>query len=248
MMWRHLVIAVTLALCGCASQQAYKEGQDLAGQGRGSEALERFEEAARLDPRSAPYRAAVVQTRDRLLTASVDRGEALRRRGQPAEAEKAFREALALQSGHERALAGLRALDTDRKTVVWMRDAEAALARKDIDLARTRLRSVLLEQPAHPAARALLQRIEDEAARPAPEAALATAYRKQITIEFKDAALRSVFEVISRTSGLNFLFDKDVRTDQKTSIFLKNSSIENAVHLTLLTNQLEQRGSMRIPC
>ena len=47
--------------------------------------------------------------------------------------------------------------------------------------------------------------------------------------------------MISRTSGLNFLFDKDVRTDQKTSIFLKNSSIEAAVSLTLLTNQLEQR-------
>ena len=61
------------------------------------------------------------------------------------------------------------------------------------------------------------------------------------SIEFKDAALKSVFEVISRSSGLNFIFDKDVRTDQKTSIFLKNATIESAIQLTLLTNQLEQR-------
>lgn len=239
--WRHGLIALALALCGCASQQAFQEGQELAGLGRGVEALERFEEAARLEPRSATYRAAVLQTRERLLTAAVERGEALRREGQAGPAEKAFREALTLQPGHERALAGLRALDTDRKFAVWMRDAHSALARKDTELARARLRSVLLEQPGHPAARVLLQRIDDEAAHPAPEAALAAAYRKQITIEFKDAALRSVFEVISRTSGLNFLFDKDVRMDQKTSVFLKNATIERAVHLTLLTNQLEQR-------
>ena len=87
----------------------------------------------------------------------------------------------------------------------------------------------------------MTKELDAQAAKPQTETALAAAYRKPITIEFKDAALRSVFEVISRTSGLNFLFDKDVRTDQKTSIFLKNSTIESAVNLTLLTNQLEQR-------
>jgi general secretion pathway protein D len=84
--------------------------------------------------------------------------------------------------------------------------------------------------------------------RPAPvekpaqqDTAMAAAYRKLITIEFKDVPLRTVFEVISRTAGINFLFDKDVKTDQKTSIFLKNATIESAVNLTLLTNQLDQR-------
>jgi general secretion pathway protein D len=237
----HAVAALAIALAGCASQQAYRDGQDLDNAGRAADALARYEEAARLEPRSAQYRVAVLRTRERLLVAAVERGDALRRLDRLDEAEKAFREALAVQPGHEKAQAGLRAIDTQRRAAQWMGEAQAALARKDIALARTRLHSVLLEQPGHPAARAQLQRLEDEAARPPPEAALASAYRKPITIEFKDAALRSVFEVISRTSGLNFLFDKDVRADQKTSIFLKNSTIERAVQLTLLTNQLEQR-------
>jgi general secretion pathway protein D len=70
---------------------------------------------------------------------------------------------------------------------------------------------------------------------------LSAAYKKPITLEFKDVALKQIFEIISRTSGLNFLFDKDVKNDQKTSIYLKNSTIETAVHFTLLTNQLEQQ-------
>jgi general secretion pathway protein D len=70
---------------------------------------------------------------------------------------------------------------------------------------------------------------------------LTAAFRKPITIEFRDTPLKTVFEVISRTSGLNFVFDKDLRADQKTTIFLRNSTIEAAINVLLLTNQLEQR-------
>ena len=47
--------------------------------------------------------------------------------------------------------------------------------------------------------------------------------------------------MIARHSGLNFLFDKDVKTDQRTSIFLKNSTVEAAVYYLLMTNQLERQ-------
>ncbi|MFD2273966.1 STN domain-containing protein [Undibacterium arcticum] len=66
--------------------------------------------------------------------------------------------------------------------------------------------------------------------------------KKHITIEFKDVALKQLFEVVSRTSGLNFLFDKEVNTDQKDlDLFLKDSTIASAVHYALMTNQLEQQ-------
>ncbi len=54
-------------------------------------------------------------------------------------------------------------------------------------------------------------------------------------------ALKQVFEVIARRSGLNFIFDKDVKTDARTSIFLKNSTVEAAVYFLLMRNQLEQQ-------
>jgi general secretion pathway protein D len=234
-------LALLALLTGCAAQQAYREGQDLAAQGRTVEALGKFEEANRIEPGAAQYRAAVLQTRERYLAAQVERAETLRRQGQLDAAEQVFKQALAVHATNDRALAGLRAIDLERRSRQAYAEAEAAVARKDTDLARTRLRSLLQEAPGHEGARALLQRLDDASARPPVEAVLAAAYRKPITIEFKDASVRTVFEVISRTSGLNFVFDKDVRTDQKTSIFLKNSTIENAVSLTLLTNQLEQR-------
>lgn len=235
------LLALVLLLCGCAAENAYREGNTLMAQDKATEALTRFEEANRLDPGVAQYRAAVVQTRDRLSAAQLARADTLLQQGALDAAEQAYRQLLTREGGNDRALAGLRQVDRQRRVAGWINEAEAAITKKDLDTARLRVKAVLLEWPTHDKARQLAHQIEQASAAPAQEVALAAAYRKLITIEFKDAALRSVFEVISRTSGLNFLFDKDVKTDQKTSIFLKNSTIEAAVRLTLLINQLEQR-------
>ena len=91
------------------------------------------------------------------------------------------------------------------------------------------------------AAVSLLRQLAENATVPIGESMLAASYQKPITIEFRDASLKQIFEVISRTSGLNFLFDKEVKSDQTTSIFLKNSTVESAIYLILLTIHLEQR-------
>ncbi|MES3001258.1 MAG: secretin N-terminal domain-containing protein [Pseudomonadota bacterium] len=239
--FRLSVVVAALLLAGCAASMAYRDGKDLVEQGRVTEGLARFEEASRLDPGVAQYRVAVLRTREQYIAAQIERAEALRRQGRLDDAEQVFRLVLGVHGGNDRALAGLRAADQQRRISSWMKDAESAAANKDGDTARTKLKAILLDEPSHEGARALLQKLDDQIARPAPENVLAAAYRKPISIEFKDVPLKVVFEVISRTSGMNFLFDKDVHTDQKTSIFLKNSTIENAVSLTLLTNQLEQR-------
>jgi general secretion pathway protein D len=73
------------------------------------------------------------------------------------------------------------------------------------------------------------------------ESGLSKSYKQPITIEFRDAPLKQVFEVIARRSGLNFVFDKDVKTDQRTTVMLRNSTVESAIYFLLLTNQLEQQ-------
>jgi general secretion pathway protein D len=238
---RSWAAAAAVLLAGCAAQTTYREAQQLLEQGHLLEGLEKLEQASRMDPSSVQYRLAVIQTRDRWLLAQLERAETLRRQGRLDEAEQTYRQVLSLQSGNDRALGGLRLLDQERRAQVWLKDAEAAVEKKDLDGARGKLNAILLETPTHGAARRLMQELEARPTRASTENALAAAYRKPITIEFKEAALRSVFEVISRSSGLNFLFDKDLRGDQKTSIYLKNSTIEAAINLTLLTNQLEQR-------
>ena len=231
-----------ILLLGCAAQNAFRSGNDLLGQGDTAGGLARLEEAARLEPRSAEYRIGLIVARERAVQALLSRAENALLQGDTEAAQRAFKTVLVLQPVNERANEGLRSVENQRRWAVALKDAESALLRKEIDSARAQLHAVLTENPRHTDALRLQQRLEAQTQRLPAEAALSAAYRKPISIEFKEAPLRTVFEVISRTSGLNFLFDKDVKTDQKSSIYLRNSTIEAAVNLTLLTNQLEQRA------
>jgi general secretion pathway protein D len=234
-----LLIGVVIA--GCAAGTAYREGRELAAQGRTQAALAKFQEAIELEPRDAEYRAAYIQTREQGVLGFVQQADRLMEEGKFDEAEKHYQRALDIDPSSDRARAGMRSVMTAHRHERLLKDAKAAWEAKNEDAAQSGLRTILSENNRHAGALALRRDIQEKSRKPAPESVLAAAYRKPITIEFKDVSVKQVFEVISRTSGLNFLFDKDVKTDQKTSIFLKNSTIESAVHFTLLTNQLEQQ-------
>lgn len=235
------VFVLGLALAGCAAQMAYRDGKDLVTQGKPEEAIAKFQEALKHDPQNVDYRSALLQTREHAVDAFLEQASIQAAGGAGDEARRLYQRVLVIEPGNDKARNGLKALDSEARHSALLKDAETAMHKNDFDLARQKIGQVLMENPDNVRALALRQSLEDQTEKAAPATQLAKAYKKPITIEFRDVALKQIFEVISRTSGLNFLFDKDVKTDQKTSIFLKNSSIESAVHFVLLTNQLEQQ-------
>ncbi len=193
------------------------------------------------DPRSIEYKKAYLNTRERAVYAWLEQADRLAGTDKRRDAEKLYQRVLTVDPGNDRAHAGLQNAERDQRHAQLLQEGQTALAKGDLASARLKLSTVITENPNSDASRLLQRTLADKAAPVPAESTLAAAYRKPLTIEFKDVALKQVFEVIARTSGLNFLFDKDVKMDQKTSIFLKNSTIESAVHFTLLTNQLEQQ-------
>ncbi|MEC4590285.1 secretin N-terminal domain-containing protein [Nitrospirillum amazonense] len=234
-------LLLSVALTACAGHSAYQDGVSLVAEGKMDDGLAKLQEAYRQDPRDVQVRTAYLQTRERALTTDVERADKLAAAGSYDEARALYRHALSLNANYERAQDGLAALEARARQAGWMNEADALLSRGQVDAASQKLARVLTEAPADPRAQALKHAIDTRLAASTPQARLAQVYHKPITIEFKDVSLKQVFEVIAHTSGLNFLFDKDVKTDQRTSIFLKNSTIEAAVRLVLLTNQLEQQ-------
>jgi general secretion pathway protein D len=72
----------------------------------------------------------------------------------------------------------------------------------------------------------------------APVSSLQEALSRKVTLQFRDATVRSLFDAIGKTSGLNIVIDKDVAPDLKTSIYLKDTSIRNALEKIVLTTHL----------
>lgn len=226
-------------LAGCAAESAYRAGNELVAQDKVEAGLQKYREALAADPSNMVYKMAYLRARDgateRLLT-QADRELA---DGKGELAQQDFGRVLAIDPVSDRARAGLRQVEDDRRHAAMLADARALAERKDVDGARQKLDAVLTERPNYEPARRLLAELNEKHASAPAEQALAAAFRTPISLEFRDAPLKQVFEVIARHSGLNFVFDKDVKTDQRTSIFLKNSTVEAAVYFLLVTNQLE---------
>ncbi|WP_230538965.1 secretin and TonB N-terminal domain-containing protein [Janthinobacterium sp. FW305-129] len=231
-------------LAACAGNQAYTDGQAMLGAGRTEQGLALLEQAAQAEPTNAKYRIAVTNGRMRALNNLNGRAEALRQQGKLPEAQALYQQALALDASNDVAQRGLAGVAQDERHRKLVQEAQASYQRggeANVAQAQEALRQVLQERPAQREALALKGRIGDELAKSRPAGGkLAAAYRKPVTLEFRDAPLRSVFDFISKVSGLNFVFDKEVDPALRATISVRDTSIEEAIAMLLGANQLEQ--------
>ena len=239
-----VAVAIVLSLTACAAGRAYQEGNALLAEGKLEPGLSKLDEAVRLDPHNAEYRIALAGKRAAVINGLNLQADQLRQQGSLSEAEKLYFQTLRLDVNNAAAKQGIGRVVTARRHKQLVDEAEALFRKGGADnLADVadKVRAVLVENPVHSEALNLRNRLNEQKSRQRPpEAQLAAAFRKPITLEFRDAPLRSIFDVIAKVSGLNFFFDKDVRPDLKATVLSKQTSIEDAVRILLVTNQLEQ--------
>lgn len=239
---RAAVVAAVVLLCGCAAERMFNEGRDMVSAGQTLEGFAKIEAAIKEDPKNTEYRVYLTNRREAAITSLLARADLARSQGRLADAETAYREVLALDSRNQPAQVGMERLVGDRRHKQQMVDAEALFKKDDLRGAGDIVRTILSENPQQREARNLDARITEKMAKQVkPDLKLAESFRKPVSLEFRDAPLRSVFEVIARVSGFNFVYDKDIRPDLKVTIFVKNSSIEDAIKILSVTNQLEYR-------
>ena len=249
-MWRHLSLPLAaLLFFGCAApapngtgQKAYEEGRGLVESGNPEAGLALVLEAVRLEPGNLEYRAYYYRRRDLAVQYYFSFGDQARDAGEFDIAEQAYRKVQGLDPTNARAAESLQRLGADRRHKALLDEAAELLKQDKPDEAGAKVRAVLAENAAHRDARALLRRIEERAQRAltaTPQ--LGAALRRQVTLEFRDAPLRTVFEILSKHSGLNFLFDRDVPADARTTVFVKNTTIDDVMRYVLTTNQLERK-------
>jgi general secretion pathway protein D len=242
---RNIVLAFTalFVLAGCASDIALKQGEKMIAEGKPREGLAQLQQAMQLAPGDLHLRTAYLRQRDLQIGRLLAQGDSAVQAGQFDVAQAAYREVLGLHVENPRATEGLASVENSRHNEELLRDAQAAFKRDDFEMARGKLRAILAREPTQRQARALLVQVEDKAGRSQASESpqLAASFRKPVSLEFRDASLRQVFDALARQSGLNFIFDKDIRTDQKTTLFAHNTAIADALDMLLATNQLARK-------
>lgn len=238
------IVALAL-LAGCAAQRYNTEGMKLIAAGQREQGLALLAQASQVEPTNSRYRLDYLTQQSLAVRELLARADDARAAGKTGEARELYLATLRIDAGSDRARLGLKAVDMDERHAAMVADAGKLARAGDLADARAKLRLVLLENPANAGAQRELARVNakmeraEEARR--AQVAAASVLKKPVTLQFRDANLRMVFEALSRTTGLNVIFDRDVRADLKTTIFVRDASVGDTVDMILLQNQLEKK-------
>lgn len=237
------MIAVA-ALTACAPGREFvRQGQQLIDKGEVEEGLSQIEKGIGLEPDNRQYRMLVIRQRETQIGQLLVKADGLRDGGQLEDAAVLYRRVLGLDAGNLRGRTGLDDVESLRRQQQRVDEAQSLIAQDRRDEAMQRLRQVLSENPKQARALALKRQIDEQAVRSAEALppSLKASLRKPVSLDFRDANLKTVFEALSRTTGINFVFDREVKPDIKVTLSVANLSIDDVVGVLTATNQLERK-------
>jgi general secretion pathway protein D len=233
-------LALVLALCGCADP-VLQEAQGLARASQLPRAVQVLDAAVQKSPADRELLVAQARAREQLANQLAVQIDGLCQAGRWDEAAQLADQLRAFDARNARLATFDVAIARGHGQQLRLEEARTRLQNGQLDRADAIAREVLAEAPRHPAARALLAQIAQ--ARPLESGAgeMAPGFQRPVTLEFRDAPLRQVFEALARSSSINFVFDRDVRGDAKVTVFLRQVTLDEALRVILSTQGLDRK-------
>lgn len=225
---------------GCATNGSLILADDYQAQGRWDEAHQIYQEQLKKDPTNLKLRKEAEILRKKTADHHFEQGNNFLSQNKVLSALDEMKHAIALDPGRavfRIALAEiLKKREAEESVSLGRKLAEA----QKFNEARERFEHALKFDPESEAAREEILLLE-EAIRKNEESIPGLSLKSNIpiTLKFENAKLSDVFSILSESSGINILFDKDVRPENSTlSIFIKDTSFKEALNLILATNNL----------
>ena len=209
-------------------------------QGKWEEAIVAYQEMLKDDPFNTAVQSKLAVAKGLAATGYADQGRAFLKEHKTQLALESFKRALLLEPSRveiqQLVTQALRAKEAEDNLSAGQKLLKAGR----LEEAAEAMEQALQFDPSLAAAQDALVQIA-EAQRAARAGDLASgASRQPVTLKFQNARTREVFEVLARAGGINFLFDKDLKDDPIT-IFVKDTTFEEALNLILKTQNLFMR-------
>jgi general secretion pathway protein D len=232
--------AVVFSIGGCAGYSDWRDGDKLIKEGKVSEGLGKMQQASAENPEQ--YRMKFIAQRDRQVQSIMQKATAARYNDHADEALAAYQEVLHYDAQNAEALQGVGLIAREQREKTELDEARSAIGKSDATTARQLLSAILSENPGHTQARQMLQQIDAQSTRAAMVLpALNQSLQTPVTLELKDVDIRSVLAILTQTSGITFVLDKDVSPDLRTTIYARNTTVADALNLILQTSQLDKK-------
>ena len=240
---RTLCMVLALATLGaCSIDGIRNQASDLAQGGHYEDATRVLKDGVAAHPESGELQADLIRLRQKSL-------DQLIADAQMEQAQGRYDEALALLSRAEtfdphtgRVMALEHDVAVDRRQAAALKSAEEANAKHHYAAALDTVNDALKENGRNKSLLVLQQKLQAslrDGQRAAGHAGLGDA--RPISLDFRDASLRSVLDVMAHFSGINFILDKDIKPDTHITVYLKSARFEDALDLITSSNQLAKK-------
>ncbi|MHB8844291.1 MAG: secretin N-terminal domain-containing protein [Nitrospirota bacterium] len=232
-----LAMILTAGLAGCAGSRAFQRGEGYAKGGDWDMAVKEYREALTSNPKDIEYRSALLRAEETAANQHYKRARNFLKERKLDQAIVELQQAIYLNPTNV-------AIQGALKSVLNMKQAEehyrAALTFMELNRMNEAInelgRSVELD-PENAKYQDTLDKLQKTKSEAEPDEALTLASDKPITLNFKNTNIKEVFELLAKLSGINIMFDEEVKA-QPVTVFVKDVSFQYALNLLLSTNKL----------
>lgn len=234
-------LASVLMLAGCA-QFVRDDVNAKMRQGDYEGALQGLQEGLAKYPDNTALRATLISAQNEAVSRLIAQAIQQRTTGRFDDADNTLLRAQALDPKNDRILALQNDITAQRRAEKSLDEALTLMNAKKREQALRVVENGLRDSPRQPELLALQRRLEAELrfeTEPAGRRGLAES--RPITLDFRNAPLSTALEAITRGSGINFVLDRDVKQDNRVTLYLRSAKVEDAIDLVVGAHQLARR-------
>ncbi|MBJ6726334.1 secretin N-terminal domain-containing protein [Geomesophilobacter sediminis] len=240
---RTLIIPLMtlLLLSGCTGgRSAFSKAEKLERDGNLDAALVKYAEVAAANPDVGEYRVRYLRVTEAAARAHYKKGEAFYAAKNYSDALREYQSAYAIDPTQTQAKQQADAVQRMINARTYYQQGEDFEKNRKPREALDAYRQALEFQPDFPEAKAGVDRIVKTRHPKLDGFELNLKSTKPITLKFKDAKLKEIFNILSQLSGINFIFDDAVK-DVNISLFLENATFQQAMEIITGMNKLGRK-------
>jgi general secretion pathway protein D len=231
--WPALV-AAALLLGACAGP--VERAENYAAQDEWMKAVLEYRKATVRDPRDVEFRSRLKQTEHKAADFYYQRGMLFVEQDNLDAAILQFQQGLAAMPDHGKLLQAMNAAVVRKEANALYEQGVRAVEANKPDEAVKLFKRVLEINPEHKRAVAALKELDGRAREEEAADQLALSSRAPITLNFRQTDLRTAFEFVAKSFGVDVIFDESIRSVPVT-LFAKDATFEQALNLMLATTK-----------
>ncbi|MGU7817031.1 secretin N-terminal domain-containing protein [Burkholderia sp. AW49-1] len=239
--WMLFVVALLGTIAGCGTDHALSKSESLARKGDYAQSVDVLRERMAKDPDNIELRAAYFSKVETLVARYSRQADDALTAGDDETAISLLQSILEYDPANIGAQQEINRIHALRRLRPMLEQANS-LRDTDSQQALRIVQNILAEEPnlvdAQELRDTLIQRSQSVGL---IEHQVGAALRKPVSVNFHSQPLASTFKTLSELSGVNFVLDKDISPTATISFSAARTTVEDAVNLITLTNQLHKQ-------